>query len=140
MGWRLVVGKKMVSSATKSRLKMVESSSWRVSQTSQGGISFAWLVLWRRKDSLFFPEERGLPGGWAILAEKLCSIGVVSSTKARMHLPPTFSMIAEQGGSSLEVVEGSYTNSIRKACSRMGEAIWIQSETKEVQSKELLRP
>ncbi|KAL6335782.1 hypothetical protein AAG906_039545 [Vitis piasezkii] len=130
MGWRLVEGKKMVNSATKSRLKMVESSSWRVSQTSQGGISFAWLVLWRRKDFLSSFPKKG----------KLCSLGVVSSTKARMHLPPTFSRIAEQGGSSLEVVEGSYTNSIRKACSRMGKAIWIQSETKEVQSKELLRP
>lgn len=74
--------------------------------------------------SLVFPEGRGLIGGWALLANKLRSLGVRPIDLLSIALEDTISV---KGVSDKGFVEGScFADEVRYCKKGAIEVVWIQ--------------
>ena len=82
---------------------------------------------------LVFPEGKGILGGWVLLAEKLCFLGVLTRDE------PRGTVVFYGIGSTNEEYEGkakkSYVDMVKTRVKKLGEAVWLQLGEKDILSE-----
>ena len=75
---------------------------------------------------LVFPEGKGLLRGWATLAEKLRSLGVVTFVEAKNALVPVVGWVERSLGSMGKSEKRAFVDVARAPTRRIGDALWLQ--------------
>ena len=92
-----------------------------------------------KKYYLVFPKEKGILEGWALLAEKLCSLGVLICNEPRRVFD--FFRTGSRVGASKGKTKNSYVDAVKSRARRLGEAAWLQlGEKKWAKRKGVVRP
>lgn len=86
-----------------------------------------------KRFSLVFPRGMGTSRGWKTFATKLRSIKVVSMRRHSKTSKESFRRLEEKGGDT-HLEHASFVEVLNRGKRDVGEAIWIESETKEVMS------
>ena len=89
------------------------------------------------KRYLVFPEEKGILGGWVLLAEKLCFLGVLTWDEPRETT--AFYGTGRTDGESEGKAKKSYVDVVKTKAKKLGEVVWLQLGEKDILSeRELL--
>ena len=92
-----------------------------------------------KKYYLVFPKEKGILEGWALLAEKLCSLGVLICNEPRGVFD--FFRTESRVGASKGKMKNSYVDAVKSRARRLGEVVWLQlGEKKWAKRKGVVRP
>ena len=90
-----------------------------------------------KKYYLVFPKEKGILEGWALLAEKLCSLGVLICNEPRGVFD--FFRTESRVGASKGKMKNSYVDAVKSRARRLGEVVWLQlGEKNGLSGRELL--
>ena len=90
-----------------------------------------------KKYYLVFPKEKGILEGWALLAEKLCSLRVLICNEPRRVFD--FFRTESRVGASKGKPENSYVDAVKSRARRLGKAAWLQlGEKNGLSGRELL--